>query len=651
MIRKVLVLILLTLPALAGAQDTWDLWLKNEGYYLLGPKEKEKFKALPDADKEFYVRDLWAALDPNPLTPENEFQIEYMKRMEYAKKNFGIPSDRAKVYITLGPPNSVNREPNSDKYYPLELWSYFSLGIKDLPSSLDLIFFKRWGAGDYRLYSPLFDGMKALTPSQMDFDNPKQRAMMKAYFDSDIVDAAERIAPGVGANESEIVRVVLQDPDFFKRVERKKPTVETTIVYEGFEADVTTNAAPFEEGVMKTSVAIAVPPKYLTFEREETTYRGRVDLTGRIVDDRGQEILHISDSPAIKLSGEDFDKAKAFFFSYMFDAFLLPGKYNLDLLYRDYASNAAGRVLKSFEVPEFAEHMSLTPPLLSFKSTSVPTPDLPFTYNSQQYIPKENATFSNGQVLIFYTALENPTKTKLEGVWKLQMGLRSQLQNVLELQEDLAVSGTGDFPIERKIRLQSLAAGQYELFVRLTGTSNIYETSAPVRISAAPEVLGRMRITASAPHTPESYHTNLALQYYFRKDYVQAAKHVRIALDFAPSLYAARSLSARIEKARGNTEAALAAYQKLLEESPADSEGFFLVGKWLMEKNDLQKSVDAMKKALSLGYYTTEILNDLGTVEKQRGNVQEAVSYWEKSLALEPNQPEITKLLAEARKS
>ena len=58
-----------------------------------------------------------------------------------------------------------------------------------------------------------------------------------------------------------------------------------------------------------------------------------------------------------------------------------------------------------------------------------------------------------------------------------------------------------------------------------------------------------------------------------------------------------------------------------------------------------------MKKALSLGYYTTEILNDLGTVEKQRGNVQDAVSYWEKSLALEPNQPEITKLLTEAKKS
>jgi GWxTD domain-containing protein len=177
-----LLLAILLFASIANAQTTqnWDLWLRNEGYYLLGPKEKEKFATMTAEQKEIYVEDLWNSLDPDQLTPENEFQQEYMKRFAEAKKKYSIPSDRAKIYILLGKPNSVETYPNSDKYYPLELWSYYSLGFKDLPSSLDLIFFKRWGAGDYRLYSPLFDGMKALTPSQMDFDNPKTQAMLKA---------------------------------------------------------------------------------------------------------------------------------------------------------------------------------------------------------------------------------------------------------------------------------------------------------------------------------------------------------------------------------------------------------------------------------------------------------------------------------------
>lgn len=651
MIRKLLVLALLFLPALAGAETTWDIWLKNEGYYLLGPKEKQKFQALPDAEKELYVRDLWASLDPDPITPENEFQEEYMKRFAYAKKNFSIPSDRAKIYVMLGAPNSVNREPNSDKYYPLELWSYYSLGFKGLPSSLDLIFFKRWGAGDYRLYSPLFDGMKSLTPSQYDFDNPRQKAMVNAYFDSDIMSAAERVAPGVGPNESEEVRMVLQDPDAFSRIERKKPTVETTVVYEGFEADVMTYSVPLEEGVMKTSIAVAIPPKYLTFEREDTTYRGRVDIIGRITDEKGQEILRISDSPAIKMNGADFDKAKGFFFSYLFDAFLLPGKYDMNLLYRDYASSAAGKVEKSFEVPGPPDTMGLTPPLIAFKSSPTQNASLPFTYNGQQYIPKEDSTFNNNQTVVFYSVFQNPRKAKLEGVWKLEMGLRNELQNVLTMAEDLPVSGTLNLGIERHFRLQNLTPGNYQLFLRLTGKENIYETSVPLRVGVEPEVLGRLRVIPANTRTPEDYHTNLALQYFYKGDYDLAAKHVRIALDFAPNLYAAKSLNARIEKGRGNMDAALQSYQKLLEEAPADSEGYFLVGKWWLEKKDLQKSSDAMKKALSLGYYTTEILNDLGSVELQMGNVKDALSYWEKSLALEPNQPEITKLVSENKKS
>ena len=133
--------------------------------------------------------------------------------------------------------------------FHLELWSYFSSGYPGLPPSLDLIFFKRFGAGDYRLYSPLFDGMKSLTPSNMDFDNPRAISQMKAYFDPQVLEAAEKMSTGSSPNESETIRMALTAPDAIRKIEKKRPTVETTIVYEGFEAEITAYSVPDREGV------------------------------------------------------------------------------------------------------------------------------------------------------------------------------------------------------------------------------------------------------------------------------------------------------------------------------------------------------------------------------------------------------------------
>ena len=66
-IRSCFCLILL-LPGLLTAQGKYDLFLQNEGYYLLTPQEKEKFRALTDEQKELYIRNLWNSLDTNPLT-------------------------------------------------------------------------------------------------------------------------------------------------------------------------------------------------------------------------------------------------------------------------------------------------------------------------------------------------------------------------------------------------------------------------------------------------------------------------------------------------------------------------------------------------------------------------------------------------------
>lgn len=642
--------LLLLLPGLVIAQGKYDLFLRNEGYYLLTPQEKEKFRALTDEQKELYIRNLWNSLDTNPVTPENEYQVEYMQRFEYAKKRYGIPSDRAKIYILLGKPNSVESHSNDDKYFPLELWSYYSLGYPGLPPSLDLIFFKRYGAGDYRLYSPLFDGMKSLTPSNMDFDSPRSRVQLKAYFDPQVLEAAEKMSTGSSPSESETTRMLLTAPDAIRKIEKKRPTVETTIVYEGFEADVTTYSVPDREGVYRTSIAIAIPPKYVSFEKnEQALYQGRVDMIGSIVDEKKNEIVRINDSPALKMNEEEFTKAQSYLFCYVFDTYLLPGKYTLNSLFRDYVSNRAGKLERTFEVKAESTQLEMLPPLISYKAVAAESGEKPFQYANLQFMPKENSTLNNDQWLFLYTKILNPAGESLDGSWDLKFGLKKDGQNALELSETVPIAGSQpEINVMRKLKLQSLVPGSYSAYMRLSKTGGLtLENESPLRIGTTPEVLGRLRILPQSPNPPAAYHTNIALQFFLQNDYVNAARHARIASDLDPTSYAARSLIARIEKAKGNTDSAIASYEKLVQESPSDSEGYYYIGKWALEEKQLDKASVNLKKALDLGLYSTDLLNNLASAELQLGNTQAAVDYWKKSLALDDKQPEIENLLSQ----
>jgi len=90
-------------------------------------EEIETYKHLPDKEsKQEFIEEFWKIRDPDPLTEENEAKTEFNERVEYANKWFaewepdvgkelrenkkrerGWNSDRGRVYIVLGPPDSV----------------------------------------------------------------------------------------------------------------------------------------------------------------------------------------------------------------------------------------------------------------------------------------------------------------------------------------------------------------------------------------------------------------------------------------------------------------------------------------------------------------------------------------------------------------
>jgi GWxTD domain-containing protein len=95
----------------------------------------------------------WKKKDPNPADEENAVFDEYYRRINFANANFshymeGWRSDRGMIYITLGPPNNIDRHPFEYDSKPYEVWEYYDLNEQ-------YVFMDESGFGDYRLITPL----------------------------------------------------------------------------------------------------------------------------------------------------------------------------------------------------------------------------------------------------------------------------------------------------------------------------------------------------------------------------------------------------------------------------------------------------------------------------------------------------------------
>ena len=152
--RQFFLLIMITVLVLGrcGIGGSVKLDPESEYFYeyarlIMNKHEKELFHLLPDKEsREEFITDFWAKRDPDPFTEENEFKEEFYQRIEYANKRFheGVPgwkTDRGRIYIYLGPPDTIEQRPyiNDPNIKGLIWWGYYDyrLGIEFVDTSGD----------------------------------------------------------------------------------------------------------------------------------------------------------------------------------------------------------------------------------------------------------------------------------------------------------------------------------------------------------------------------------------------------------------------------------------------------------------------------------------------------------------------------------
>src|SRR5215204_2679674 len=149
-------------------KDAYKRWLSTDVDYIITKDERRAFLALTtDEERENFIENFWRRRDPNPDTEENEYREQYYERIAYANEHFtsGIPgwrTDRGRIYIAWGKPNSIETHPSGGAYdrpsyegggsitaYPFEIWFYRHLD--NVGDGLEIEFVDPTGTGEYRI--------------------------------------------------------------------------------------------------------------------------------------------------------------------------------------------------------------------------------------------------------------------------------------------------------------------------------------------------------------------------------------------------------------------------------------------------------------------------------------------------------------------
>ncbi|MBS1494375.1 MAG: GWxTD domain-containing protein [Bacteroidetes bacterium] len=154
-------------------KDLDDLFDKT--IYIRDDNETKTYRNLNTLEeKRKFMYAFWKKRDDSPMTPQNEFKINYFKRMNEANNRFkedynpGWKTDRGRIYVQYGPPDQINHYPFESDTKAYEEWKYDVLqgGVE-----ADFIE-KEQGTGVYRLVNSNIRG---------EFKDSNWRALLKQF--------------------------------------------------------------------------------------------------------------------------------------------------------------------------------------------------------------------------------------------------------------------------------------------------------------------------------------------------------------------------------------------------------------------------------------------------------------------------------------
>lgn len=647
--------------------EKYRKWLKEEVVYIITPKEKEVFLKLgSDRERELFIEAFWRQRDPTPNSPENEFKKEHYRRIQYANNWFGRESpgpgwktDMGKIYITLGEPITIERYENLSEVYPTVIWFYEGMSEYGLPNAFNVVFFKRSGIGEYKLYTPVKFGPQALL---IHFRGDPMN-YMAAYYE--LMDAEPNIAKvSLTLLEDEVLHTLSPSIASEILISSKIPAAphqkvedayaEKLLKYKDFiEVDYTANYINSDSyiRVMKDSSGIffvhfLVEPSRLSIEQLEDKFFTNLDINGKVSDLNGNTIFQYEKTVPIRLNKNQVANIQTKLFSFQ-DMFpLTEGNYEFDLLLKNTVSKEFSSLEKSLTIPD-ASSLRMSSLILAnriIRDSKYRGNNKPFLLNSIQLVPSPRSDFVPQDTLYLYFQIYGMNEDlRKHGLLEYAVFKEAERdQPVLTKRKSIK-----DYPdpenILEEFPLVDSSSGYYLMKVSLIdGREDIilseqsFFSISPLSTIPRPWIL-------SFPMPPSDhpmYSNILGNQLLNKKDlpgakallekaYRQDPQNVKFALDFTRVLYLLKDYQGAKQ-----TAVPFLSHQeghRFLE----------LLGRSSQELGEFEQAISYYKNYLSHYGTNLHILNAIGECYYNLGNTEEALIAWQKSLEIDSNQESI----------
>lgn len=672
--------------------EPYRKWLQEEVTYIISSVEREAFLSLStEAERQAFTEVFWRKRDPNPSTPENEYKTEHYERLAYANEFLGRDTfrpgwqtDRGRYYILLGKPNTRRPLEASDEIYPSELWFYNNPEFKylGLPPFFHMLFFRRQGSGEFKLYSPLSDGPQVLLTGfqqpMNDFRDDIERAYNKLYaidvelaqaslsFRTDEGDTAQFQNPSFGtlALLDDIANAPFYhlDTSYAERLDFERGNVESDYLFTYVPSFGIAYLLPGPGGAHYFHWNIELDAENVGFVRDEekgayaSVFIASLEVVPLddenrlVVDERNESYLSLTEGQAkgsLKLPAA---------FSSMTP--LIPGAYRARVVLRNRAcpSRAESDCFKSYtlfesnlKVPEWQESRpELSDIVLAYDSEAVSgEPQYrPFRFGNVEVFPNPRAVYAIGDDLVVGVEPRNaPAGSRL----RFEVtGEEPSPKTWVE--KTVAVAGLASGSTVQELSLASLAGGRFELVATLMDSEGrtLDRRASGFIISPRTSIVRpgvRGMISPPRPEVPGVVAMILGGQYLRMDEKEKGRVELERALRENPRLGPAREQLAGLHLEAGEVDEVFSVLEPLVRNAPERFEVLAILGQAYFQKKQYAESIAAIEKAITLKRPDPRLLNLLAQAYHEMGDDARAREMLERSLSLNPDQSPVKELL------
>jgi GWxTD domain-containing protein len=595
-----LIAVFSALPAMSQSDKLpapYRVWLDEDVPYIITPLERDVFlKLQTDRERDLFIEAFWKHRETASGGAGTAFKTEHYKRIARANRDYGQTStlpgwktDRGRIYILLGEPQTVQKFETRSDVVPTEVWFYQNKEGLGLPTGFYVVFFQEHGSGDYKLYSPSQDGPQALMTGY--FGNAVDYA--RAYralneISPDLASVSMSLIPGESAAasgrptpSSDILLQKIEtsprrqvEEAYARKFLEFKDAVDVEYSANYLASDTTIKLVRDPGGLY--FVHYAVEPARLSVEKTGDKYSAALKINGSVTAPGGGLIYQFDKTASISLTEaqvRDADRLK-FDFQDMFP--LIAGTYRISILIKNESSKEFTSLEENLRVPgDEPGLLQMTGPILAYKTARAEDAARlkPFRLGATQLYVQPNRTFARAETLGvgFQVFVASPGRT---GKVKLRYVFRRDRRIVLSRERGLA-----DY-------------------------------------AALPDILEEFPLTDFVP----AHYTLEVTSVVDGRDVVTA----RDEFDVSPQAALPRPWF----------------YSKLM---PPASDPYYgpIVGGQLFRAGRPAEALDLYELTIARIGATAPLLNGLGDCRAALGRPREALAAWEQSLKLDPRQPEI----------